>query len=102
MNLEYYSKEKLRKEVLEIVGKYLDLRKYRIFFFGSRVRGDNFPGSDIDIGIDGSEPIPPAIKLEIEEQLDNLPTLYKFDLIDFNTVSVEFKKEVYKNVEFLN
>jgi hypothetical protein len=33
------------------------------------------PSSDIDIGIEGPEEISARIKLEIEEELDNLPTL---------------------------
>jgi len=39
MKLEFYPAGKLKKEILEIVGKYLDLKKYKVFFFGSRVKG---------------------------------------------------------------
>ncbi|MFH1288819.1 MAG: nucleotidyltransferase domain-containing protein [bacterium] len=55
MNLEHYPAIKLKREIKEIVFRYLDLNFYRVFFFGSRVRGDNFPRADIDIGIDGRE-----------------------------------------------
>lgn len=37
MRLEHYPTDKLKKEILSIVGKYLDLGKYRVFFFGSKV-----------------------------------------------------------------
>ena len=67
MRVEFYPLEKLKKEILEIIGEYLDLKFYRVFFFGSRVKGDNFPGADIDIGIEGPREIPAEIKLEIEE-----------------------------------
>ena len=53
MKLAHYPEKKLKKEILEIIGKHLDLRKYKVFFFGSRVKGDNFPRADIDIGIEG-------------------------------------------------
>ncbi len=43
MKIEFYPEEKLKKEVREIISKYLDLNKYRVFFFGSRVRGDKKP-----------------------------------------------------------
>ena len=53
MNIEFYPEKKLRKQVLEIVSKHLDLDSYRIFFFGSRVKEDNSLVSDIDIVIEG-------------------------------------------------
>ncbi|MCK4418294.1 nucleotidyltransferase domain-containing protein [Candidatus Aerophobetes bacterium] len=102
MKLEFYPEEELKSQILNIVGKYLDLSSYRVLFFGSRVKRDNFPRSDIDIGIEGPEEISAKIKLEIEEELDNLPTLYKFDLVDFKKVTPEFKREALKNVEYLN
>jgi predicted nucleotidyltransferase len=100
MKIEHYPEEKLKKEVRDVVGKYLDLNKYKVFFFGSRVRGDNFEVSDIDIGIDGGE-ISPEIKMDIVEEIDNLPTLYTFDVVDFNKVSEDFKKEALKNIEYV-
>ena len=101
MNLEHYPAEKLRKEILEIIGRYLDLNSYRIFFFGSRVRGDNFPRADVDIGIEGPRKIPAGIELDIEEEIDKLPTLYKFDIVDFKEVSKKFKKEALKHIEYV-
>jgi predicted nucleotidyltransferase len=102
MKLEFYPEEKLKKLIINIIAKYLDLSSYRVFFFGSRVKRDNFPRSDIDIGIEGPDEISAKTKLEIEEELDNLPTLYKFDLVDFKKVSAEFKKEALKHVEYVN
>jgi len=101
MRLEFYPEKKIKKEILEIVSKYLDLKQYKIFFFGSRVKGNNFPRADIDIGILGKAPIPPEIKLKIEEELEELPTLYKFDLVDFSEVSEDFKKEALSSVEYV-
>lgn len=101
MKLEFYSLNKLKKEILEIVGTYLNLNSHKVFFFGSRVEGDNFPRADIDIGIEGPEEIPAEIKLEIKERIDNLPTLYKFDVVDFKEVSESFKKEALKHIEYV-
>jgi len=103
MKLEFYPEERLKKEILKIVSKYLDLKKYKVFFFGSRVRGDNFSRADIDIGIMGPAPIPVKIKFEIVEELEKIPTLYKFDLVDFSDplVSEDFKSEVLKNIEYV-
>jgi len=101
MRLEYYPADKLKKEILEILGKYLDLSKYKVFFFGSRVRGNSDERADIDIGIEGPE-IPAYTKLEIEEELENLPILYKIDFVDFNNVDEDFKKIAKKYVEYIN
>lgn len=101
MKLEFYSVEKLKREVSKIIGKYLDSRSYRVFFFGSRVKGINFPRSDIDIGIEGPEEIPAAIKFKIEEEIARLPTLYKIDIVDFKEVSEDFRKEAFKSIEYV-
>jgi predicted nucleotidyltransferase len=102
MKLEFYPEKKLKRQILDIIGKYLDLSSYRVFFFGSRVKKDNFPRSDIDIGIEGPRELSAKIKLEIEEEMDNLPTLYNFDLIDFKKVTSEFKREALRHVEYVN
>ena len=101
MQIEFYPNEKLKREILEIVKKHLDTRLWRVFFFGSRVRGDNFPRSDIDIGIEGPKSIPIKTKYKIKDDLENLPTLYKFDFVDFKNVSEKFRKEALKNVEYV-
>jgi predicted nucleotidyltransferase len=101
MKLEYYPVEKLKEEILEILSKYLDLSQYKVFFFGSRVKGNADERADIDIGIEGPK-IPSHIKLEIEEELENLPILYKIDFVDFNNVDEDFKKIAKKYVEYIN
>jgi predicted nucleotidyltransferase len=101
MKLEHYPAEKLKEEILKILSKYLDLSQYKVFFFGSRVKGNADERSDIDIGIEGPE-IPSHIKFEIEEELEHLPILYKIDFVDFNNVDEDFKKIAKKYVEYIN
>lgn len=102
MKLEYYSTKKLKKEISNIIGKYLDLKLYKVFFFGSRVAGKGDERSDIDIGIKGKKPVPSGILLDIQEELENLPTLYKIEIVDFAKVDEKFKKVALKNIEPLN
>lgn len=102
MRLKHYPVEKLKKQILEIIGKHLDLRFYRIFFFGSRVSEQNSQRSDIDVGIEGPEEISAHACLEIRESFNNLPTLYKFDLVDFRKVTSEFREEASKSIEYVN
>jgi predicted nucleotidyltransferase len=101
MKLEHYSAEKLKEEILKILSKYLDFSQYKVFFFGSRVKGNADERADIDIAIEDPE-IPAYIKLEIEEELENLPILYKIDFVDFNNVDEDFKKIAKKYVEYIN
>lgn len=99
MRLEHYPIEKLKKEISAIIGKFLDLKKYQVFFFGSRVEGSGDEHSDIDIGIEGAEEIPIGIKANIEEEIENLPILYKIDIVDFKNTSLDFREVALKYTE---
>lgn len=101
MRLEYYSSEKLKGDIKNIAGKYLDLGKYKVFFFGSRVAGGGNERSDIDIGIEGKEKISWDVMARIKEDIDNLPILYKIDFIDFKRVPPDFYNVATKNIEVL-
>ena len=101
MRLEYYPVEKLKGELLKIIGRHLELSQYRVFFFGSRVVGGGSDRSDIDVGIEGDAPIPAAALIEIEEDVERLPTLYKIDIVDFSSVSEKFRSVALKQREFM-
>jgi len=102
MRIEFYSQKKLEKEIRRIIDKYLDLSQYKIFFFGSRVLGKGSERSDIDVGIEGPKEIPSSIFLDIQEEIENLPTLYKIDIVDFKRVSLAFKKIAFQSAEFIS
>lgn len=101
MNLQHYPVEKLKADLLAIVGRRLDLTQYRLFYFGSRVTNKGDDHSDIDIGIEGPAPVPAAILDGIKEDLVNLPTIYKMDLVDFASVSEDFKKVALAKIEVI-
>lgn len=101
MHLEFYSEEKLKKQILGIISKYVDLKDYRIFLFGSRVSGKSTERSDIDIGIEGPIQIPRETMTKIREEIENLPTLYKIDLVDFKRVAPDFKEVALGNTEII-
>lgn len=102
LQLKYYPVEKLKKEILDITGKYLDLNRYKVFFFGSRITGKADERSDIDIGIDGAESVPPEIFSQIEEEIDQLPILYKIEIVDFRRVTIKFREVALQKIETLN
>lgn len=102
MKLEHYPLTKLKKEILTIVQKHMNLNGYRVFFFGSRVTGDSQEISDIDIGIEGSNPVPSNALWRIKDDIDHLPILYKIDFVDFARVSEDFRKFAKQKIEFIN
>jgi predicted nucleotidyltransferase len=101
MKLEHYPPERLKKDIAEILRKHLDLSRFRVFFFGSRVTGGGTDRSDIDVGIEGPEPIPAAAMFAIEEAIENLPTLYKVEVVDFRHVPAKFREVALKDIELI-
>lgn len=102
MQLEYYSPQTLTLQLKRIFSKYFDLKKVKAFYFGSRVSGTSNSRSDIDIGLQSPEKISPKTKFELLEELDNIPTLYKIDLVDFSQTQPSFQEEALKKVEMIN
>lgn len=101
MRLEHYSIAKLKKEIREVISKYLNILEFKVFFFGSRVSGGGNEYSDIDIGIEGPQEISYEIIAKIKEDIGNLPVLYKIDIVDFKKVSPDFYEVVSSHQEYL-
>lgn len=101
MQLEHYPAEKFQQEVRNIVEKHLNSDEFDVFFFGSRVSGTSDERSDIDIGIKGEKPVPADKFFRIKEELEQLPVLYKIELVDFYYVSTDFSQLAEKNKEMI-
>ncbi|MFW5888371.1 MAG: nucleotidyltransferase family protein [Patescibacteria group bacterium] len=102
MRLEYYSADKLASEILEIIGKHLDISEYKVFFFGSRTIDKGNEHSDVDVGIQGPERIPWKVMNAIKEELEELPTLYKIDIMDFYNAPEKFRRVIKEEREYIN
>jgi len=102
MRLEHYSQKKLEKEILEIIGRYLNLKKYKVFFFGSRVSGKGDERSDIDIGIEGPKKISDSVIWKIKDDIDKLEILYKIDIINFTNADKNFLEVASQRKEYIN
>ncbi len=85
--------EALTRSIVESVKRHLSLRHFRIFYFGSRVRGTETPRSDYDVGVEADGKIPLAVLARIRDDLDEIPILQKIDLVDFASVSSEFSSQ---------
>lgn len=87
-------------KITNVLKKYLDIKKYDFFLYGSRAKWDFFFRSDYDIWILWKEKISNKTKFKIEEEFENIPAL--IDFTDFANVSKEFKENAMKNVIWLN
>ncbi len=82
------------KIIQDILKKYLPLNTI-LWVFGSRANGKARRFSDLDLLFDcGGKPLPDHIKLTIIEAFDNSALPYKVDLVDLNTISEAFKKNI--------
>lgn len=91
----------LRAAIRDTAGRHLDLRRYRIFLFGSQSSGTAVRGSDIDVGILGDEPVPGRKIERIRGDLEALRTLRRFDVVDFFGAGEAFRTAALKYAEEL-
>jgi predicted nucleotidyltransferase len=76
---------------------------YKLFIFGSQANREILSNSDIDVGIESKKgAIDDSLITRLWNKLDDLPTLYSFDVVDFATVDEKFKKVAMKNIEILH
>ena len=85
--------------VTKIVRRHLPDHSYRILLFGSWARSDAMPTSDIDIGILGKQPVNDLTMARIREELDELPTLRKVEIVDLQAVDDRFREHVVQHAE---
>ena len=91
MQIVPLAEKEISNEVLHIIREYLGA-EYRVFLFGSRAIGTARAHSDYDFGVEGPAPIDWSILGEIQEAVEDIPTLYKIDVVDFAAVSPSFKR----------
>jgi predicted nucleotidyltransferase len=81
-------KHELRKRLLE----HFSPDHIFVFLFGSRADGSAKYNSDWDIGVMADGKIAGSTLERARDSLDEIRTLQSFDLVDFATVSEEFRK----------
>ncbi|OGC22896.1 hypothetical protein A2291_00120 [candidate division WOR-1 bacterium RIFOXYB2_FULL_42_35] len=100
MNNEILTND-LKNKIVAVINKRLRLPHYKLFIFGSHVDGTATERSDIDVGVEAPEKIPVAEKLEIEDELSDLPILQKIDFVDFNDIGDGFRRVALKKIEVI-
>lgn len=68
----------------------------KVILFGSRARGTNSPGSDIDLALDIGEPIQLSEMARIRRTLENLPIALDIDVVDMHNIPIELKEIILK------
>ena len=88
----------LPEKTYKLIKNYLSAVKEidNIKIFGSRARGNYKPNSDIDLVLFG-ENLNEKILLHVATELDELPTPYKFDILDYKTIDNENLKNIIDN-----
>ena len=86
------------KFAASVIRRHLPDPAYRVFLFGSRATGSAGERSDIDIGIEGPSPIPRAALAAIADELEEAPTLYTIEIVDFARVSENFRRVAERQI----
>ena len=91
----------IKQWVKEVLESNLNGISYRAFIFGSQANQSDLKRSDIDVGILADNEIPDINMFKISSAIEDLPMLYKIDLVDFKQVSDKFRSVALQNVEWL-
>jgi predicted nucleotidyltransferase len=90
------------RQIAKIIFKYLDPKKNKVMIFGSRALQKNRPYSDVDICLKASKPVPFSVLSQLSEELEDSDIPYRVDLVDFHSMSFQFKQVAMKKIINLN
>lgn len=79
--------------LISAIHKYVDTTRYKAFVFGSRTGQNHRKYCDLDVGILGSSKVPVTALLQLEDELRNSDIPYRTDVVDFTTVSQDFREK---------
>ena len=92
----------MNANIRRVIGKYVDTSQTYVFLFGSRASGNPSPASDYDIGLFQGKPVPLRVIAKIKDELEDCPIPVSVDVVDFATVSEDFKKLAFKKIRLWN
>lgn len=76
-----------------IIRKYVPPQSVMVLF-GSQATGAAYDGSDIDIGIMGDTVVPFETMTKILDDIEDIPTLRKIDIVDLRAVSTPLREHI--------
>ena len=84
--------QQIATKIYEVLGE-----ETRVIWFGSWVKGQARPHSDIDLAIVAAAPLPVGTFARLRYWIDDLPTLYTIDPINFDEASERMHQEILKD-----
>lgn len=84
-------------ELKKVIVGFLKNEEVKVLLFGSRARKDNYPTSDVDIGIIPGGTIDKKKLILLKEKVENLNLPYKIEIVNLEEVSPIFRKEALKD-----
>ena len=91
-------KEDVINETANIIRKHLP-EQYKIYLFGSWVKGNARENSDIDIGILGNKKVEWTIMAKILNSVDEINTLRSIDVVDLKSAGRNFREKVLQQAK---
>lgn len=99
---KYPREQEIRAMIVETMRANANrLSGHKVVLFGSRAQGNAKSRSDFDLGVVGETPLPLVDFFAIEDMLDDLPTLYRIDWVDFSRAGERFRTEALRKVEVI-
>lgn len=92
--------ERLRQQLHELAGKYRK-KGMHLFIFGSFARADQRTTSDLDLGIEWERKRSEKLFTQPYNEIQELPTIRKIDLVDFEKAEKKFKDTALKDKIYL-
>ena len=94
------------KEILEAIRTVCKKHANRllgriVYLIGSRARGNENRTSDFDIAVKGEQPMPLKDFYAIEDDFDNMRTLYQIDWLDLCKTDHQFSVEALKSAQII-
>lgn len=77
-------------EVCRVLRRFVPDAK--VWAFGSRVRGESRPYSDLDLAIEGNQPLSLEKMADLTAAFDEADLAFKVDLVDWMTVAPSFRR----------
>lgn len=82
---------RLLRELQKLARKYHE-DGISLFIFGSFARGDQRPTSDLDLGVEWHREYREEAFLRLYWEVQDLPTIRKIDLVDFEQTEADFRQ----------
>lgn len=89
-------KDRYLKWLIEAFEQNAGSAKAELYMYGSRVKGTENRGSDIDLAVKSVE-LSPAALSRIRESLHESHIPFKIDLVELSKVNEAFRKEIEKD-----